>query len=89
MLSTESGPYFFNPGMTPEQTEHWLEQQKRYFSYYNSLVREKAALTERLVEISEQIACVNAHGLEGKLRFPSEPNPLLENHLPSKPQTQD
>lgn len=80
----ETRPYFFNPGMSPEQTEHWLGQQKLHLSYYNKLIKEKAALTERLNEISEQIDQIATFGFEGKLRFPSDPNPLLESHQQSK-----
>lgn len=34
-------PYFFNPGMSPEQLEHWLGQQKLHLSHYNRVVKKK------------------------------------------------
>lgn len=42
MQGEKQQPYFFNPGMTVEQLEDWLEQQKLHLSRYNRLVKEKA-----------------------------------------------
>ena len=73
-------PYFFNPGMTVEQLEDWLEQQKLHLSRYNRLVKEKAELEERLSDISVEIERMSAGGFNGKLSFPWESSSLLRNH---------
>ncbi|MDY8731441.1 hypothetical protein UY936_25160, partial [Escherichia coli] len=44
MQGEKQQAYFFNPGMTVEQLEDWLEQQKLHLSRYNRLVKEKAEL---------------------------------------------
>lgn len=44
MQGEKQQPYFFNPGMTVEQLEDWLEQQKLHLSRYNRLVKEKQSL---------------------------------------------
>ncbi|HHE4972832.1 TPA: hypothetical protein ACPFOA_002915 [Klebsiella pneumoniae] len=72
-------PYFFNPGMTTQQLEHWLGQQKAHLAYFNRLVAEKAALEERLSQVSAEIERIATGGLEGVLSFPWEPSPLVEN----------
>ncbi|BEM86813.1 hypothetical protein SME46J_12830 [Serratia marcescens] len=72
-------PYFFNPGMSPEQLEHWLGQQKLHLSHYNRVVKEKAALLARLEEIEGEMELLTKNGIEGIQSFPSGPNPLLEN----------
>ncbi|HFW0557292.1 TPA: hypothetical protein ACITL5_000870 [Salmonella enterica subsp. enterica serovar Virchow] len=82
MQDGKQQPYFFNPGMTPEQLEDWLGQQKLHLTHYNRLVKEKAALEERLSEISVEIERMSTGGLEGKLSFPWDPSPLLRNHQP-------
>lgn len=69
MQDGKQQPYFFNPGMTPEQLEDWLGQQKLHLTYYNQLVNEKAALEERLNEISAEIERMSAGGFKGKLSF--------------------
>lgn len=33
-------PYFFNPGMTTQQLEDWLGQQKIYLAHFNRLIVE-------------------------------------------------
>ncbi|EIB7634202.1 hypothetical protein K9I61_004898 [Escherichia coli] len=35
MQGEKQQPYFFNPGMTVEQLEDWLEQQKLHLSRLN------------------------------------------------------
>ncbi len=72
-------PYFFNPDMTTEQLEDWLGQQKTHLAHFNRLVKEKAALEERLCEISLEMGEMAAKGFEGKLSFPWDPSPLLKN----------
>ncbi|MCK7174373.1 hypothetical protein L8P05_10600 [Enterobacter cloacae] len=72
--------YFFNPGMLPEELEDWLGQQKTHLAHFNRLVKEKAALEERLNEISVEIERLSKDGFEGKLSFPWDPNPLLRIH---------
>ncbi|AFJ47162.1 hypothetical protein EBL_c20710 [Shimwellia blattae DSM 4481 = NBRC 105725] len=68
-------PYFYNPGMSSTQLENWLGQQKIHLSRYNSLLKEKAALEERLQCILAEITVMaNCEG-EGKLNFPWEPSP--------------
>lgn len=85
MQNEKQQPYFFNPGMTSEQLEDWLGQQKLHLTHYNSLVKEKAALEERLMEINESIDLLSASGFEGMLSFPYSSNPLLENPQTEKP----
>lgn len=80
MQDGKQQPYFFNPGMTAEQLEDWLGQQKTHIAHFNCLVKEKAALEERLSEISAEIERMFTGGLEGKLSFPWDPCPLLKNH---------
>lgn len=72
-------PYFFNPGMTTQQLEDWLGQQKIYLAHFNRLIAEKAALEERLSQISAEIGRVATDSFEGMLSFPWEPSPLEEN----------
>ena len=55
---TMQQPYFFNPGMTTQQLEDWLGQQKIYLAHFNRLIAEKAALEERLSQISAEIGRV-------------------------------
>ena len=54
MQGEKQQPYFYT-GMTVEQLEGWLEQQKLHLSRYNRLVKEKAELEERLSDISVEI----------------------------------
>lgn len=72
-------PYFFNPGMTTQQLEDWLGQQKIYLAHFNRLIAEKAALEERLSQISAEIGRVATGSFEGMLSFPWDPSPLVEN----------
>ncbi|EPJ4379825.1 hypothetical protein NR477_001310 [Klebsiella pneumoniae] len=72
-------PYFFNPGMTTQQLEDWLGQQKTHLAHFNHLVAEKAALEERLKEIDKSIELLSSSGFEGTLSFPYSSSPLLEN----------
>ncbi|RSB31995.1 hypothetical protein [Enterobacter cloacae] len=80
-------PYFFNPGMTAEQLEDWLGQQKNHLAHFNRLVKEKAALEERLEEVNRVIGLLSASGFEGMLSFPYDSSPLLENLQTGKKQT--
>ncbi|ENF6040754.1 hypothetical protein ABRV10_002768 [Citrobacter amalonaticus] len=89
MQDEKQQPYFFNPGMSAEQLEDWLGQQKLHLTHFNRLVKEKAALEERLREINESIDLLSASGFEGVLSFPYSSNPLLENTQTEKPQTVD
>lgn len=79
MQDGKQQPYFFNPGMTTEQLEDWLGQQKTHIAHFNCLVKEKAALEERLEEISTEIERMSTNEFEGKLSFPWDPSPLLRN----------
>ncbi|ECC9580811.1 hypothetical protein ACK1DB_004350 [Salmonella enterica] len=79
MQDEKQQPYFFNPGMSAEQLEDWLGQQKFHLTHYNRLVKEKAALVERLGEISAEIEQMSTGGFEGKLSFPWDPSPILKN----------
>ncbi|ENZ0188761.1 hypothetical protein [Citrobacter koseri] len=79
MQDEKQQPYFFNPGMSAEQLEDWLGQQKLHLTHFNRLVKEKAALEERLGEINASIGLLSASGFEGILSFPCSSNPLLEN----------
>ncbi|MFJ5855264.1 hypothetical protein ACIQCT_20340 [Enterobacter cancerogenus] len=79
MLDGKQQPYFFNPGMTTDQLEDWLGQQKTHLAHFNRLVKEKAALEERLCEVSLEMGEMAAKGFEGKLSLPWDPNPLLKN----------
>ncbi|MEG1421295.1 MAG: hypothetical protein RSA95_02360 [Citrobacter sp.] len=63
-------PYFFNPGMSAEQLEDWLEKQRSYLSRFNGLVKEKAALEKRLSDISLEMKRMSTKGFEGVLSFP-------------------
>jgi len=78
--STEHAPHFFNPGLNPEQLEHWLNQQKLHVASYNRLVKEKAALEERLKEVNDSIVRFSNSGFEGTVSFPYSPIPAPENH---------
>ncbi|WP_312656821.1 hypothetical protein [Kluyvera ascorbata] len=80
MQDEKQQPYFFNPGMSAEQLEDWLGQQKTHIARVNCLAKEKAALEERLAEISTEIEHLSTSGFEGRLSFPWAPNPLLRNH---------
>ncbi|EAO3363708.1 TPA: hypothetical protein I8412_003739 [Citrobacter freundii] len=79
MQDGKQQPYFFNQGMTTEQLEDWLGQQKTHIAHFNRLVKEKAVLQERLSEISAEIERMSTNGFEGKLSFPWDPSPLLRN----------
>lgn len=76
MQDEKQQPYFFNPGMSAEQLEDWLGQQKLHLTHFNRLVNEKAALEERLSEISVEIERMSTGGFEGKLSFLWEPRIL-------------
>lgn len=80
MQGEKQQPYFLTTGMTVEQLEDWLEQQKLHLSRYNRLVKEKAELEERLSDISVEIERMSAGGFNGKLSFPWESSSLLRNH---------
>ncbi|CAM7464856.1 Phage membrane protein [Citrobacter freundii] len=79
MQDGKQQPYFYNPGMTTEQLEDWIGQQKIHLAHFNHLVKEKAALEKRLSEISAEIERMSTGGFEGKLSFPWDPSPLLRN----------
>ncbi|OSK23643.1 hypothetical protein EAMG_01712 [Escherichia coli M056] len=78
MQTENQQPYFFNPGMTAEELEDWLGQQKTHLAHFNCLVKEKAALEERLNEVSDEIKQMSAP-VSGKLSFPWDPSPFLRN----------
>ncbi len=65
--------------MTTQQLEDWLGQQKTHLAHFNRLVAEKAALKERLNEISAEIERMFAGGFKGKLSFLWDPSPLPRN----------
>lgn len=50
-MHMQNEPYFYNLGVTPEQLEDWLGQQKLHLSHYNRLISERAALIKRLTEV--------------------------------------
>ena len=77
-------PHFYNPGLTPEQLEDWLGQQRLYLARFNILGKEKAALEERLNEISAELEQMSANGFEGILSFPWDPSPHLKSPLVDK-----
>ncbi|AKE59372.1 hypothetical protein F384_12745 [Citrobacter amalonaticus Y19] len=79
MQDEKHQPYFFNPDMTAEQPEDWLEQKKLHLTHFNRLVKEKTALEERLTEISSEIEWLSTGGFEEKLSFLWDPSPLLRN----------
>jgi thiaminase len=56
--------------MTTQQLEDWLGQQKIYLAHFNRLIAEKAALEERLSQISAEIGRVATGSFEGMLSFP-------------------
>ena len=89
MQDGKQQPYFFNPGMTTEQLEDWLGQQKTHLAHLNRLLKEKAALEKRLGEITASIGLLSASGFEGMLSFPYSSNPLLENPQTEKLQKVD
>lgn len=80
MSNNEKQPYFFNPGMTPEDLEDWLSQQKRHLASYNNLIKEKATLEERLKELNEAISYYSSSGFEDKQSFPWHPTPRPLHH---------
>lgn len=82
-------PYFFNPSMTPKQLEHWLNQQRIHMTHFNRLIEEKAALEQRLGEVKQSIDFLSSSGFEGKLSFPCDSNPLLENPQTNKQHQED
>jgi len=63
-------PHFFNPGMSPEELEDWLNKQRIHVAHFNQLVRQKAALEEQLVEVNRCIEVLSASGFKGKQSFP-------------------
>ena len=86
---TMQQPYFFNPGMTTQQLEDWLGQQKIYLAHFNRLIAEKAALEERLSQISAEIGRGATGSFEGMLSFPWDPSPLVENPQQDSGQSAD
>ncbi len=77
MQDKNQQPYFFNPGMTPEQLEEWLNQQMFFVARYNHLVKKKAVLVkekadieEKITEIDKAISAFSEAGLEGVMSFP-------------------
>ncbi len=56
--------------MTTQQLEDWLGQQKIYLAHFNRLIAEKAALEERLSQISAEIGRVATDSFQGILSFP-------------------
>ncbi|POP41755.1 hypothetical protein CHU32_24645 [Superficieibacter electus] len=72
-------PYLFNPGMNTEELEQWLSQQRLHVACYNNLLKEKAALEERLNEVNDSIEKLSSLGFEGELSFPCSPSPSPAN----------
>lgn len=72
-------PFIFNPGMNTEELEQWLSEQRLHVACYNNLLKEKAALEERLKEVNDSMERLSASGFEGKLSFPYSPSPYPEN----------
>ncbi|CAI0721976.1 Uncharacterised protein [Serratia quinivorans] len=73
-------PYFFNPDLSSEQLEDWLNQQRLYVAHYNQLKSEKAALMKQLLEVDAALEYYASSMSPGELRFPWDPNPLLKAH---------
>lgn len=67
-------PYFFNPDLSSEQLEDWLNQQRLYVAHYNQLKSEKAALVKQLSEIDAALEYYASSMLPGKLHFPWDPS---------------
>lgn len=86
---SDAAAIFFNPGMTTQQLEDWLGQQKIYLAHFNRLIAEKAALEERLSQISAEIGRVATGSFEGILSFPWDPSPLVENPQQDSGQSAD
>lgn len=71
-------PYFYNPGLEPDQLADWLRAQVLHIQWQIKLAEEKAAIKERLVEIDKIL--VDQFNLSnlGKQSFAWEPNRYLE-----------
>lgn len=80
MQEEKQEPYFYNPGMSSEQLEDWLNQQCLYVAHYNRLLKEKTALNERLKAISAEIECMTTGNFDGTQSFPWDPSPLAGSH---------
>ncbi|WP_414842882.1 hypothetical protein [Klebsiella pneumoniae] len=81
--------FFSNPGMTTQQLEDWLGQQKIYLAHFNRLIAEKPLSEERLSQISAEIGRVATGSFEGMLSFPWDPSPLVENPQQDSGQSAD
>ncbi|BEN30020.1 hypothetical protein SMKC034_12360 [Serratia marcescens] len=73
-------PYFFNPDLSSEQLEDWLNQQRLYVAHYNQLKSEKAALVKQLSEVDTALEYYANLVTPGELSFPWDPSPLLRTH---------
>lgn len=88
MQEEKQQPYFYNPGMSAEQLEDWLNQQHLHVVCFNRLVKEKATLEGQLEEINKSIEALSTSGFEGKQRFPWDPSPL-PSHLQTEKQPKE
>ncbi|MBS9442264.1 hypothetical protein EAE89_11270 [Photorhabdus heterorhabditis] len=82
-MMSDNQPYFYNPNMSSEHLEDWLDKQRLHVTYFNKLKQERAALEQRLSEI-DVILDNFKHEFEGKLSFPWEPSPHLKYHQNGK-----
>jgi len=88
MQEEKQQPYFYNPGMSAEQLEDWLNQQHLHVVCFNRLVKEKATLEGQLEEINKSIEALSTSGFEGKQRFSWDPSPL-PSHLQTEKQPKE
>ncbi|HEL8386070.1 TPA: hypothetical protein U0D20_004826 [Escherichia coli] len=73
MQDKNQKPYFFNPGMTPEQLEEWLNKQMLFVRNYNRLAKEKAHLEIHLRECNKSIGDLTEASFTGINNFPDGP----------------
>ncbi|CAI1803950.1 Uncharacterised protein [Serratia quinivorans] len=71
-------PYFFNPDLSSEQLEDWLNQQRLYVAHYNQLNGQRADLVKQLSEVDLALEHYANSLTPGRLSFPWDPNPALK-----------
>ncbi|OON35646.1 hypothetical protein BTJ39_22365 [Izhakiella australiensis] len=75
MEPVKTEAYFFNPGLSPDELEDWLGQQQHAIKCYNSLIREKAELEERLSSVNAAIKDLSRTVDSGRQSYPWYPIP--------------
>ncbi|HBC1013513.1 TPA: hypothetical protein IGZ65_005316 [Escherichia coli] len=73
MQDKNQQPYFFNPGMTPEQLEEWLNKQMLFVRRYNQCAKQKAHLEIHLRECNKSIGDLTEESFTGINNFPDGP----------------